>query len=89
MKISEIYEKMRKEVLKRCVFNAVAVVVCVLCWVLLIYARWQFAFIPAIAIGINSSFLFFNLKRARELEVKKRETEKMEEKLENLGRGQK
>lgn len=89
MKISEIYEKGRKKALKLCVVHAALAIIGVLCLAVLIYAGKSLVSIPAFAIGLNLHYFFSNLKAARELEVKKRETEKMEEKLENLGRGQK
>lgn len=84
MKISEIYEKMRKEALKLCVFNAAAVVVCSVCLGVVIYAGNPLSFIPAVAIGINVHFFFSNLKDARELEAKKREAEVMEEEWQKI-----
>lgn len=88
MKMSEIYEKMRKNTLKLCVLNAAAVVVCSVCLGVVIYAGNPLFFIPAIAIGLNLHYFFSNLKAVRELEEKKREAEEMEERWQKIWEGE-
>lgn len=84
MKMSEIYDKRRKEILKLCVFNAVAVVACSVCLGVVIYSGKPLSFIPAFAIGVNLHYFFSNLKAVREFEKKKREAEEMEERWQKI-----
>ena len=84
MKMSEIYEKMRKNALKLCVFNATAVVLCVVPGTMLASQGNLWCIVYAILIGINLSLFRINLKNACELEAKKREAEEMEEELQKI-----
>ena len=88
MKMSEIYEKMRKNALKLCVVDAAAVVACSVCLGVVIYAGNSLTFIPAIAIGVNLHYFFSNLKAVREFEKKKREAEEMEEEQQKIWEGE-
>ena len=84
MKMSEIYEKRRKEILKLCVFNAVAAVVCVVPGTMLASQGNLWCIVHAILIGINLSLFRINLKSASECEKKKREAEEMEERWQKI-----